>query len=350
MTTRQNLAGYETRLLAELRQVVAERAAPAASPAAPSPAAQGSAGWEPAGRRPVAPGWPPRRLALTGALAATAAGLAVTLTVTLPGGQPTAPAPGPGLGPGFAPATTPTAVLDNAALAALREPAVTPRPDQFVYIKRYAVLDDAAHHGSPATHAVETIESWISVSGTREGRSVTTARNDDDPAKKSTQIEFWCQDGFTHPPLTVKGNEHQACTPKEFAAYRPDLPDTAAGMLAYLAHTDPSNPHPKIHAQNILEEAFYLLTITDLTPAQQAALFHALATVPHLKLVPKVTDALGRTGVGIQSRPDHGLTWTAIFDPGTFRPLGANITTPASSDLQAIAVQATIVDRVGQRP
>ncbi|HSR22260.1 MAG TPA: hypothetical protein VLW53_01830, partial [Candidatus Eisenbacteria bacterium] len=45
--------------------------------------------------------------------------------------------------------------------------------------------------------------------------------------------------------------------------------------------------------------AFYTLTETELTPAQQAALFRTLAGLPHLHLVKGATDALGRTGIGI---------------------------------------------------
>ena len=129
MSTRPALIGFETRLLAELRQVVAERAAAAALPAAethsavPGPSAPNPAAPNPAARRQAGRGWPHRRLAITGVVsAAGAAGLAVALTVTLSGsGQLAGPA-----APGFAAATTVAAVLNNAALAAQREPAVPP--------------------------------------------------------------------------------------------------------------------------------------------------------------------------------------------------------------------------------
>jgi hypothetical protein len=336
------LAGFETRLLSELQMVVAERAATAGQQAGPAGqrAGWGTARHPAAARGPADRAWP-RRLALTGALsAALTAALAVTLTLTISGGaQPP--------GRNFAAATTVAAVLDNAALAALREPAIAPRPDQFVYIKTVAVISDAAHRGSPAGRSVDSTESWTSVAGTRQGSSVITARNGDDPPQQIRMIELWCADGFVHPPVLI---HRLPCTPRQFAAYKPWLPTTAAGMLAYLAHTDPRDPHPKVHAQNMLEEAFYLLTTTDLTPAQQAAMFHALTKVPHLAIVPKVTDALGRTGVGIRSRPAHGLTWTAIFDPATFKPLGSNVATRLTDDRTAVAVPATIVNKAGQRP
>jgi hypothetical protein len=121
---------FVARLLAELRQVVAERAAAGALPAAethsavPGPSAPNPAAPNPAARRQAGPGRPHRRLAITGAVsAAGAASLAVVLTVTLSGsgGQLADPA-----APRFVAATTVAAVLNNAALAAQREPAVPP--------------------------------------------------------------------------------------------------------------------------------------------------------------------------------------------------------------------------------
>jgi hypothetical protein len=91
------------------------------------------------------------------------------------------------------------------------------------------------------------------------------------------------------------------------------------------------------------------VTGVDLTPAQQAAVYHALARVPGLTVVPKVTDILGRAG--IRSRPAPGMSWTAIFDPKTFDLLGADIEpTGPGYDRHAVAVQPTVVNRVGQRP
>ena len=353
MSTRPALIGFETRLLAELRQVVAERAASGALPAAethsavPGPSAPSPAAPNPAARRQAGRGGPHRRLAVTGVLsAAGAASLAVALTVTLSGsgGRLAGPA-----APRFVAATTAAAVLNNAALAAQSEPAVTPRPDQFVYLKVLEVYDysaatrkAAADRGDPPipSHDVESTESWISVSGTRKGLMMTIARSDNQPARKIPGAELWC---------TAQGRLRHYCTPQEYAAYKPWLPSTTAGMLAYLAHSFPVKKNPVGRAANILLYAFRLLTTTDLAPAQQAAMFHALATVPHLHIVPNVADALGRTGVGIRVR-DEGTTSTAIFDPRMFRPLGINNINRAVAYREALVVPATVVDQAGQRP
>ena len=343
MSTRPPLIGFETRLLAELRQVVTERAAAAHSataphpaaphPAAPDPSAPHPAARRPARRRPAGRGWPHRRLAMAGGLSATvAAGLAVALSVTLQGSG--GPAAGPAA-PHFAPATTVAAVLDNAALAAQSEPAVTPRPDQFVYGKVVA--------GDPGS--MDSTESWISVSGTRQGLSLFIAPNGNKPPDKTINIPAWCDDGVARGFLL-----HGSCTPRDFAAYRPWLPGTTAGMLAFLAHEDPFHLDPRQDAGTVIDIAFWLLSRNLLTPAQQAAMFRTLAGLPHLQVVKGVTDALGRTGIGIATRNDQGETWTTIFDPRTFRTLGAVYTDKGGAQRWAVAVPPTVVDRVGQRP
>ena len=317
------LTGFEARLLSELQTVVAQRAAPAGQEAARR------AGGGPAGR--VWPG----RLAVTGAVsAALAAGVAVALAVTSTG-TGTPPATGK-----FAPATTVAAVLDNAALAAQSEQAATPRPGQFIYTKSILATYEPRHHGYPAERVRQTIETWTSAGGIHPGLILTSGPG----TKTSRATTLACVHGFVYPAVILK---HQRCKPGQFAGYRPWLPTTTAGMRAYLA----AGPRDGSHAQSMVETGFYLLTGVDLTPAQQAAVYHALARVPGLTVVPKVTDILGRTGVGIRSRPGPGMSWTAIFDRTTFKLLGADIEpTGPGYDRNAMAVQPTVVNKVGQRP
>jgi hypothetical protein len=70
-----------------------------------------------------------------------------------------------------------------------------------------------------------------------------------------------------------------------------------------------------------------------------------------LTVVPKVTDILGRAGVGIRSHLGRGSSWTAIFSRTTFRLLGSDVEAVGPGyDRTAMAVQATTVNKVGQRP
>jgi hypothetical protein len=296
---------------------------------------------------------------MTGVLsAAAAAGVAVAVTMTLPGNG-SRPA-----GPDFAPATTVAAVLNNAALAAQSEPAVTPRPDQFVYLKLVEITDSsaasrkaAADRGDPPIPArcVDSTESWLSASGTRKGLGVRTGHCDNDPARTVRGPEPFCQDGIERSEIvpntkrSFHGFRGFPCTPQQLAAYKPWLPSTIAGMLAYLAHHSPVKKPSVGRAESMLVSAFGLLASTDLTPAQQAAMFHALARVPHLHIVPKVADALGRIGVGIQVHNGKD-TSTVIFDPRTFRPLGKNFINPAVANREALAVPATVLDHARQQP
>ena len=150
--------------------------------------------------------------------------------------------------------------------------------------------------------------------------------------------------GFVYPAGVLK---HQRCKARNYAGYRPLLPTTTAGMRAYLE----TGPRDGSHAQSMIETGFYLLTGVDLTPAQRAAVYHALAQVPGLTVVRKMTDILGRAGIGIRSRPGPGMTWTAIFGRSTFKLLGADIEPTGSGyDRNAMAVQPTVVNKVGQRP
>jgi hypothetical protein len=320
------LTGFETRLLSELQAVVAERAAEA-----------GQEAGRRAGGGTARPVWRSRRLALTGAMsAALAAGLAISLAVTSTSGGTPPPAVH------FAAPTTVAAVLDNAAVAALSQSAVTPHPDQFVYTKERTAIYQPRRHDSPAERVTQVRETWQSVSGRHRGLTVISG-----PSTKTTRlVQSWCANGRVQPHVlgAVTG---ERCTPGEFAAYKPWLPTTSAGMRAYLAKSPQDGPPP----QTMIEGGFYLLAGVDLSPAQQAAAYHALAQVPGLTLVPKMTDILGRTGVGIRSHPARGLTWTAIFDPTTFKLLGADIEPVGPGyDRVAMAVQPAIVDKVGQRP
>jgi hypothetical protein len=305
---------------------------------------------------PARRAWPTRRLALTAALSASVAAGLAALAVT-PGGGTRPP------GRNFAPAVTAAAILDNAALAALSEPALKPRPGQFVYYKTYTAFKQArpplcgagpCDRGS-WVEVTRTVEHWASVSGTRPGLNLET--DSSDPAKTIRTVVGWCAHGYAHPsPSGKQDREH--CDPRAWASYLPWLPTTAAGMRAYLhrqQHLADTNPEKLIDGPlspgNLLWSCFDILTRYYLTPAQQAAMYRVLATTPGLTVVPKVTDITGQVGVGVRyhSAAQH-TTWTAIFDPTTFKPLGANVDLPLFHGYGAVAVAPTIVDKAGQRP
>ncbi|MCC8244125.1 CU044_5270 family protein [Saccharothrix luteola] len=265
------------------------------------------------------------RYALVGASAiGLAAAVAATITL-LPAGQP---APG---GEAVAtstsavvePVTDPVRLLAFAARAARAEPAVTPRPDQFVYTRS----DTGTNGGAPR-------EIWLSVDGTRDG--VLHDHGERIPLPG-------CQDGRA---VVIKGTEvlpgmTEPCEP--LPAYRADLPTDVDGMLAYLDANASGEPG-SVNARG--KDVLALINESRMLPAARAALYEAAARVPGLAVVPDARDAAGRPGVGITWPVPSGSSPEAepvviVFDTETYELLGTNF--------HAITAQA-VVDQAGQRP
>jgi hypothetical protein len=308
--------------------------------------------------------WPTRRLALTAALSASvAAGLAALAATSGGGTRPP--------GGNFAPAATAAAVLNNAALAALSEPALKPRPDQFVYYKTYTAFNWPGIIGSwplpdintPAScgpgpcdrgsEVGQTVEQWASVSGTRPGLKLVTGapagQDSSGPASTVRSVVGRCAHGYYSNPDPWTGMDY--CNLRAWHGYLPSLPTTAAGMRAYL-HRHRLSPGSLLWSSAAVWTRYYL------APAQQAAVYRVLATTPGLTVVPEATVITGQVGVGVRyhSAAQH-TTWTAIFDPTTFKLLGANVDLPYPSHSSyrgryrgAVVVAPTIVDKAGQRP
>lgn len=268
---------------------------------------------------------PRRRFALVGASAiglAAAVAAAVTLlptsppAPTAPGGQAQSTSTG-----AAAPVTDAVRLLNFAAEAARAEPAVNPRPDQFVYTR--SSVD--SNGGAP-------LEIWLSVDGTRDG--VLHDRGEQIPVPG-------CRDGKA---VVVKGNQvlpglTDDCEPQP--AYRSDLPTDVDGMLAYLdANAKPGNVDS--YGKNLLS----LMNEPMVPPAARAALYEAATRVPGLSVVPDARDAAGRPGLGITWPPRAGSApdvkpVVIVFDPTTYELLGTTS--------YAIVARA-VVDQPGQRP
>jgi hypothetical protein len=292
---------------------------------------------------------PARPLLLTGAAsAALAAGLAVALIVA-PGGIRR---PGSGPGAAFARATTAAAVLRKAALAALAEPAITPRPDQFVYSKVYT---DEAGWPTP-----ETDQTWLSVSGTRVGLQAQSGG-----ALSGTHPEQACINGRVHPVSWLRAKLKWKyprgfdlhCTPADFAAYLPGLPTKPAALRTWLDKTNHIRPGPA-GAIGLLWVTRQMLSTVYFTAPQRAALYAVLAQAPGLKVVPKAATVRGRTGVGVRwtLHPSPGgkpSTYTLVFTRKTYQLLGMNWTGRLSLDGAAggdALIKLAIVSKAGQLP
>ncbi|PSL53085.1 hypothetical protein B0I31_110176 [Saccharothrix carnea] len=271
---------------------------------------------------------PRRRFALVGASAiglAAAVAAAVTLlptsppAPTVPGGQAQSPPTS-----AVAPVTDAVRLLNFAAEAARAEPAVNPRPDQFVYTR--SSVD--SNGGAPR-------EIWLSVDGTRDGVLYD----------HGLRIPLaGCKDGKA---VVIKGDRvvpglTDDCEPHP--AYRSDLPTDVDGMLAYLDANASGSEPGNVNSRG--KDVLRLINESMVPSAARAALYEAAARVPGLSVVPDARDAAGRPGLGITWPPPAGSEADAepvviVFDPTTYELLGTTF--------HAIEAQA-VVDQPGQRP
>jgi hypothetical protein len=332
-TGRPGLSDFEERLLAELKLTVAERAAPDGS--RPGIREQATASRGGSRRRvPAGPGFSrARRLGLAGAVSAVAAAGVVVALAAAPGapaGRSAAPgAPASRPAASFVPAATVADVLHNAAVAALRLPARTPRPNQFVYTK---VEEKNAILSSNGSSLAVTRE-WASVSGAAFGFWQLTpldaaTRADPYVGARASRTAACVNGRLKVPSKGSSGSTNgQRCSPSLVSGYFPQLPTHDPAALArYLLKGYQSSPDDE--AGNLLNVVWQLMSRDYLTPPQLAALYNMLARTPTLTMVPQVRNIEGTAGVGIRSSLDKGLYTTVIFNPRTFAPVGMILHAP----------------------
>jgi hypothetical protein len=310
-----SLAAARSRLTAAITTEPASMAAQA------RPAAAGRAARATGTDRPrPARQWISRRPWL--AIGAAAAAAAVAAAAVLAAGS----------SPPAAPVTarlTAVQVLDYAAAAAQRQPAVIPRPGQFYYT---AISGDGF-----------VTRTWRSVDGSRNGLEVSGAQQ---------TVLTGCVDGRPKVrPGGDGGNQPQPCVPGP--AYLPGLPARAAAIDGYLARSisDPNTRRNPVVRQKFVER---VLRTNYLLPAQRAALYEFIAATPGMKAVSDVRDGAGRRSVGVSST-DGMMTVILIFDPRTYAYLGTTVRYDdrahgLSGDSSVALVATAIVDRVGQLP
>jgi hypothetical protein len=287
----------ELRLLADLRSEV------------PEPTAEAVAGAEArfrrairgnVRRRPVLREW---RVALACCLALAVACAVAVLVKPAPTPPPSTleiatPLPPPG---------SAVELLERAADAALREPALDPQPDQYLVTEEVRGLTAL---GPPAGIRGAVYTTWQPIDPGRTGVVSLT--------------------GETTPPPGSGGKvEQTVCTPGP-AAGRP--PERGGGYPALAGlPTDPAQ------LLTIMRESSYPRETPDATamyaagewlaqyapPAQRAAMLRAVALFPTLTLVDDVTDVAGRSGIAVaMSAPETGLWMEIVFDPATYHILG----------------------------
>ncbi|GAA1272492.1 hypothetical protein Psi02_06120 [Planotetraspora silvatica] len=133
------------------------------------------------------------------------------------------------------------------------------------------------------------------------------------------------------------------------------LPADVEGMRAYLYSGAVNKNPPDARAWTSVGD---LLRETYMPAAQRAALFKAAATIPGVKVTAGVTDAAGRTGIGV-GRASIGIRSDIIFDAKTFELLGERGTvvdekeakSPVGSVVASTAqLQVSVTDTVPKAP
>jgi hypothetical protein len=282
--------------------------------------------------RPVRPGH--RRAFAVVALSAAAAGVAAAVLLAVPRAHDH-PAVGPSTASShpaqasrvrpFTGRLTAARFLDAAARAALTQPARPPQPGQFVYA-------ETEGPGGSSRYQI-----WQSADGSQAGLVING------------------QGAFPLPACTVAqaATGHCAAT----AGYLPGLPVQPRGVLAYLTKIGLAGPADtpggaKLHkdiphwvANDLGKTLAVLLSDTYLQPAQRAALYEFMARTPGFTVAAHVTDAVGRSGVGIQWTY-QGITSLIIFSRQDYAYLGVRTVAPGQPAYSSALVRFGIVAKL----
>jgi hypothetical protein len=221
---------------------------------------------------------------------------------------------------------TAASVLHRAALAALRLPARTPQPDQFVYVE-----------WANGVRTRQLYQAWLSVDGTRNGLIRSGGRSSVDPG---------CLHGHQ------AGRHGYSCVPAP--AFLPAMPATPRGLLRYLEKVSGLRLGTgKKSLDRLGTTVDGLLSFTYLLPRQRAALYELLAQTPGFSVVPHAADVIGRQGIGVSWALPRGGDIMIIFDRRTYAELGL-IAKGSGKDRNyefgRALLKIAIVGRTGQLP
>lgn len=287
-----------------------------------------------------------RRLVALTATTAAAVVAATGLTLAALSGHHS-----PGAGGLLAGNTAAARLLDKIATVAARQPRLTVRDDQYMYIASEDRWSATYVSGGGQRTVVEPLhkrEIWLSVSNLcKPGLLIDPSPG---PATKLNDGA-----GSSCPNRGGWGDPTY-----RFLQSLPTDPRTLLNMI--YAATKGAGQSPD-------QEAF--TTIGDMLreavapPDISAALYRAAALIPGVRVVPHVTDILGRSGIGVQfarkviQSPAPGVPYRETYDPNgpiwIFHPrsllwMGENDGSLHGKAMGEVVLKRAIVDRLGQRP
>ncbi|MFE3449794.1 CU044_5270 family protein [Nonomuraea sp. NPDC059194] len=242
-----------------------------------------------------------RRLLVVGALGATAALAVATL-------RPQPPAPGPESTPSVVRLDSSVVLARAAEVAGKRRSAQVPLPTQWHYTK---TLDK-----QPNSDTIETHEHWMRYDG--------------------MQAASFGEDGelVVGPEGDPRDPGDDDLTPQQYDAKLRELPTDPRKLLVKVTGDRhwivgareegvPKRAEPA-NARAFRVIMLYLSRYGTMPPRLEAAMYRALALIPGVQIEQGVTDAAGRSGLGIwlESAIDRSARDYVILDPGTYRYLG----------------------------
>ncbi|MEV5951321.1 CU044_5270 family protein [Streptomyces sp. NPDC051993] len=227
-----------------------------------------------------------------------------------------------------------SATVDRIALAAAAQPSLTPRPDQFIYIKSKVSFLNVGNN--PETGKVETRitplhtrQIWMSPDG-----------------KKGFLYEPDGVIGDVHPNgMDLDDGPHSSSDKRHSYDSMRALPTGPDALLKRLYQGGKPGNHDDDWMA--FKEINSLLSEQIAPSATSAALYRVAARIPGVELVPKTTDADNRQGIAIaftQGSTRH--EW--IFDKDTYTYLGqCQVLVKEEDGLKpgTVVGQTTVVER-----
>ncbi|MEV0228087.1 CU044_5270 family protein [Nonomuraea sp. NPDC050786] len=204
-------------------------------------------------------------------------------------------------------------LLARAAESAGSEPDLNPRPGQIVHTVGRDLYSSGARSGGSGGIEAEAREDWQPADGSRE---FMMRQGDQVTLMKLCSDSFIKTVGMTYADLSN--------WPTDVAALKERVRQVAAKHPA----------EPRLRETFTLQD---LINMSAVRPSLRASLFKLISEMKGVSIQPSVTDALGRSGIGVQT-PDRMVL---IFEPETYRYLGYN-----SLDEQGRLVGGGAVEKV----
>ncbi|MFI6055255.1 CU044_5270 family protein [Streptomyces violascens] len=227
-----------------------------------------------------------------------------------------------------------SSTVDRIALAAAAQPSLTPRQDQFIYIKSKVSFLNVTNN--PDTGKVETRimplhtrQIWQSPDGT-----------------KGFLYEPDGAIGDLHPDgMDLDDGPHSSSDKRHSYNSMRALPSDPDALLKRLYQGGKPGNHDDDWMA--FKEINSLLSEQIAPSATSAALYKVAARIPGVELVPKATDADGRQGIAIAfTRGDSRHEW--VFDKDTYTYLGQRTVLVKEEDglkPGTVVGQTTVIER-----